>query len=227
MNKGDIIIYYLKSPINGEIRYIGKTTEKDFRKRYISHMFEGRNTKYKTHKSRWIRSILLQDKEVIMEEVDRISYTSNWEWLESFWISQFKTWGFNLLNMTDGGEGNQNQQFSEECIQKRNNKLKGLRRTKEQCERISKSKIGIPITKEHRINTRKSIIRLQGKLVNQYTLDGVFIRGFECVIDAAISLGNRNRQANIHKCCSNKYPKYKTCYGYTWKYSNEDIVQTI
>lgn len=225
--KGDIIIYYLKDPRNNEIRYIGKTTEKDFRKRYISHIFEGNNIKYRTHKSRWIRGILLSGNNLIMEEVDRISFTTEWEWIECFWIAVFKSWGFNLLNMTDGGEGNQNQQISEESKKIRNNKLRGRKRTPAQCEKLSKAKLGVPNSKAHNEATRRSIIKLQGKPVNQYDLNGNFIQHFECVIDAAIYLGNRNMQANIHKCCRIDYPKYKTCYGFVWKYSdNEDIVQS-
>jgi len=225
--KGDIIIYYLKDPRNQEIRYIGKTTEKDFRKRYISHMFEGRNIKYTSHKSRWIRSVVLSGNELIMEEVDRISYTENWEWLECFWISIFKSWGFMLLNMTTGGEGNQNQKFSKESIKLRNSKLKSKVRTSEQRERVSKGLLGRKLSKIHKHNTREGIIKLQGKAVNQYSLDGNFIQNFRCVIDAAIYLGNRNKQANIHKCCRQDYPKYKTAYGFIWKYSNEDIVQSV
>lgn len=31
--------------------------------------------------------------------------TDNWQQLETYWISQFKAWGFRLTNHTDGGEG--------------------------------------------------------------------------------------------------------------------------
>jgi hypothetical protein len=226
MKYSDIIIYYLQDPRSGEIRYIGKTTEKDFQKRYNSHLFEGRNPKYITHKSRWIRGVILANLIPIMGELDRLPYTKDWEWLESYWIAQFKAWGFNLVNMTDGGEGNKGQLFSKEALVKRNDKLRGLKRTPEQCERMSNALMGRHLTEEHKQNTRESIIKLQGKPVNQYDLNGVFIQQFKCVIDAAIYLGNRNKQANIHKCCDRKYVKYKTAYGFIWRYSNEDIVQS-
>lgn len=222
-NKGDIIIYTLKSSKDNNIRYLGKTTEGDFKKRKISHIFEGNHPEiYNTHKSRWIRNILLNNYELIIEEIDRIIYTENWEWLEMFWISQLKCWGFNLLNMTSGGEGNKNQKFSKESIIKRNNKLKGKIRTKQQRLNVSKGLLGRKISEIHRINTRNSIIKLQGKPVSQFTIDGIFVKSYECVVDAAIALGNRNYNANIHKCCL-RLSRYKTCKNFIWKY-NKDIV---
>jgi hypothetical protein len=212
-----IIIYTLSDPRNKEIRYLGKTTDKSFRKRFISHMFEGRNLQYTSHKSRWIRGIILRGDDILMEILDEIPYTDNWEWLESYWISQLKSWGFNLLNMTDSGDGNKNQEFSRESVLRRNAKLKGKVRTLEQRQRYSDCRMGIPLTEAHRINTRNGIIALQGKPVIQYDINGCFIAEFKCVIDAALSLGRIHLHSAIHRCCQHK-PGYFTSGGYKWEY---------
>ena len=53
--------------------------------------------------------------------------------------------------------------------------------------------------------------------VEQYSLDGEFIREFPSAAEAGRSLGKRH--ANIAMCCCNK-PHYKTAYGYMWRYKS-------
>lgn len=96
-------IYTLECPITNEIRYVGKTI--DINKRYYQHISLSKLKKIKNkHLSNWI--LTLANKQVlpkieIIDETDSI----DWEWLEQYWISQFKTWGFRLVNLTMGGEG--------------------------------------------------------------------------------------------------------------------------
>lgn len=42
-----------------------------------------------------------------------------------------KIWGFKLTNLTDGGDGNQNQHFSKETIELRASKIRGIPRDEE------------------------------------------------------------------------------------------------
>jgi len=96
------IIYTLTDPLTNEIRYVGKTTEKNYLNRYKSH----RNTNIKSHgnlhKNNWVMSLKKNNQTPIMEIIDVIE--GEWEWLEKYWISQLRTWGFNLLNISEGGD---------------------------------------------------------------------------------------------------------------------------
>lgn len=53
--------------------------------------------------------------------------------------------------------------------------------------------------------------------VNQYTLDGKFIRRWDCLMDIERQLGYY--QSHISKCCRG-IPKYKSAYGFLWKYAD-------
>ena len=55
--------------------------------------------------------------------------------------------------------------------------------------------------------------------VNQYTLDGKFIKTFECIKDATLSLG-KNKSA-IWKACRGEY---KTSLGFIWKYADDNQI---
>lgn len=58
------------------------------------------------------------------------------------------------------------------------------------------------------------------KPVNQYDLNGNFIRRFECARDALDSLGKNKKSAVISNCC--KHKQYcNTAYGYKWEYAKE------
>jgi hypothetical protein len=92
-------IYTLEHPITNEIRYVGKTNNPERRLHY--HWTEGYKQNNKT--GNWLKSLKKKKLKPIMFIIDNIN--TDWEWLEKYWISQFKTWGFNLTNHTDGGEG--------------------------------------------------------------------------------------------------------------------------
>ncbi len=83
------------------IRYVGKTV--DINKRIKRH-----TGKYylsqKDHKARWLSKIIADGHFPIIEAVDYV-LESEWEFWEQYWISQFKSWNFNLTNLTAGGNG--------------------------------------------------------------------------------------------------------------------------
>jgi len=90
-------------------------------------------------------------------ELDYIELT-NWKFWESYWIEQFKQWGFNLLNQNKGGGGvlihNEESRLKMKQVSRPSTsaKLKGTKRpdvskrlsgiklSKEICDKISKSK---------------------------------------------------------------------------------------
>lgn len=122
----NIKIYVLVDPRNGQIKYVGKTSgtlEKRL-KHHFYNLHKGNNQ----HKRNWFNQLTKEGLKPIIEIIDEVP-NEEWKFWEKYWISQIKTWGFNLVNHSEGGEG-----FSSEDVKK-------LWRKKEyremQCARIS------------------------------------------------------------------------------------------
>ena len=109
-------IYTLSCPTTHEIRYVGKTVV-DLNKRYTQHIYQWKRSKKLTHLNSWIMSLNKSNLKPTMTLLDSVN--GEWEWLEKYWISQLKTWGFNLTNLTEGGGGATGYKFSEESKLKR------------------------------------------------------------------------------------------------------------
>jgi hypothetical protein len=92
-------IYTLEHPITNEIRYIGKTNSP--KRRLCHHWSVGYKSNNKI--GNWLKSLKKLKLKPIMTIIDET--TDDWQQLEMYWISQFKTWGFKLTNHTNGGEG--------------------------------------------------------------------------------------------------------------------------
>ena len=114
----EIKIYTLASTRNlNDIRYIGKTKQ-TLKRRLQGHLCNAKKAErlrnHKNHNYNWINHELLEGYSIVIEEIDSLDFSDNedWKWFEQYWISQMKIWGFNLTNLTDGGDGNQNQHFS-------------------------------------------------------------------------------------------------------------------
>lgn len=103
-------IYALTGIDINDIRYIGKT-ELSLEKRLYYHIWDLKRCTNK-HKVNWINSLLLKNEKPKIILIDEVNF-GDWKFWEKYWISQFKTWGFNLLNYTDGGEG-----YSSEDVKK-------------------------------------------------------------------------------------------------------------
>lgn len=222
MKTEKIKIYVLKDPRNGKIRYVGKTVQ-SLKSRLYHHL----KAKNKSHKNSWIKSLTNNNLEPIIQLVDEIDYCEDWKWLECYWIAQFKSWGFNLTNMTDGGDGNNNQVFSKEAILKRANAIRGKKRPKEVRDKISKSKMGNKLPESVKKKISKTLTgkkqsektkRKRYKPVVQLDLEHNIIREFDYLRKAAKAVnGNPGPISNVCK------GKQKTAYGYKWQYK-EDIV---
>ena len=84
------------------IRYVGKTIN-SLRERFTEHLCAS-EIKKNTHKNNWLKSVLKKGETPIITLLDIVDEV-DWVFWETYWISQFKTWGFKLTNKTDGGEG--------------------------------------------------------------------------------------------------------------------------
>lgn len=92
-------IYTLTDPDTNEVRYVGKSN--NIKARYSKHCSVSDK---KTHKANWINKLLRENKKPILEILDIVPI-EDWVFWEMYWISQMKTWGFNLTNNTIGGDG--------------------------------------------------------------------------------------------------------------------------
>jgi len=127
-------IYSLSDPITGDIRYIGKANNP--KKRVLDHIKENK-TSNKSHKISWIKSLLSKGLLPIVEIVDEIPKLE-WEFWEQYWISQFKSWQFNLTNISPGGYNNNYKRTTETKQKMRVSKL-GTILPEEQKQKISES----------------------------------------------------------------------------------------
>lgn len=121
------IIYGLYHPLTNELRYIGKTKE-GLKKRYYRHLSPC-YLKENTYKDKWIKALLKQGLKPDIKIID-IAYKENINFWEQYYISYFKSLGFNLTNLTIGGDGGQGQYW------------KNKKHSKKTKLKISKSKIG-------------------------------------------------------------------------------------
>ena len=95
-------IYTLADPVTKEVRYVGKTV-KTLSQRLTGHIYSSK--KESNHRANWIKSLLRVGRKPLIEYLDICSWDESQK-LEIYWISQFISWGFNLINLTEGGEGN-------------------------------------------------------------------------------------------------------------------------
>jgi len=219
-----VFIYTLASTRNpNDIRYVGKTTQ-TLERRLQGHLCDARKVKKLGKTNRyslnWINKELNEGYEIIIEELDSMIFENKdeWKWLEKYWISQIKTWGFSLTNLTEGGEDNYVPHPTEETIRKRAEKIIGKERDLETKKKISKKLTGITRTEETKEKVRRSIINIQGKPVKQYDKFGNFIKEWECGATAARELGLD--KGNLNAVCRGRK---KSCGGFIWRYSNENV----
>jgi hypothetical protein len=204
---GGVMIYTLSDPRTNEIRYIGKTN--NLIKRFNKHINESKLST-KSHKKAWINQLLKLNLKPIIEVIDIVP-KNEWVFWETYWISQFRTWGFDLVNNTNGGEGvsigNKPWNVGTKGVLKPNittfkegNKIGEVTRFKKG------DRIGI------KTEFKKGYKPPNSVLVNQYDLMGNLLKEFDSYSDAAKEI-NVTYSA-IRNVILNK--KFK-CKGYLWK----------
>lgn len=179
---------------------------------------------------------------IILNVIDEVR-EEEWKFWESYWIEQFKVWGFKLENKNKGGGGptkwteEQKLSINPNRIQKIiNHQTRGkdisktlIERnhskyyTKEVKDKISKALKGVSktFTKEHLDNLAKANLDSKGKIVECYNLNDEFIENFSCLREAKNwllkqnSLISINVDKQIKDCCNGRQ---KTCHGYKFKY---------
>ena len=121
------------------VRYVGKTN--NLLKRLRKHLTEAKLKR--SIREKWIYNKLQANTGIMIEVLDIVP-ESEWAFYETYWISQFRAWGFNLVNGTDGGEGS--------------NGFQGRRHTEETKELLrAKRKLQPPVQQMGETNGRAKL----------------------------------------------------------------------
>jgi hypothetical protein len=91
-------IYTICCPKTKDVKYVGCTTL-SLSTRKSQHLYDAKRKSRPLHQ--WIKNNGFQIKLELLEEVDE----KQWKLSESYWIGQFKQWGYSLLNIDLGGKG--------------------------------------------------------------------------------------------------------------------------
>ncbi len=146
-------IYTLENPVNGDIRYVGKSNNP--KHRYRTHLCE-RGSYYKIQ---WIKSLKKIGQKPALYIIDEIP-DSEWKFWEQYYISLFKTWGFKLTNFTDGGDGANG-------ISGEMHPMFGKHHSQETKDKIRNTKLGV---RQHSQEFKDKISRIhKGKIVSNET----------------------------------------------------------
>ena len=107
-----VTIYALMDGVDGQPRYVGKTTQRagERHKAHIRAAKRGVNRPV----SDWLRKQIRLGRPLVISHLEWLSVDANWQERERWWIAKFKQEGCNLLNMTEGGEGTHGLKFTQE-----------------------------------------------------------------------------------------------------------------
>ncbi len=207
MNKV-VYIYSLKDPRDYQIKYIGKTVDID--RRIKEHNQIHRNKKSK--KNSWITHLIRNGMQPIMEVLEECE-ESRWVEREKYWIRYYKELGFDLKNMTLGGESNDGYVFTPEDRLKQSESQKLRHKitpfSLETREKLSKkAKQTLNGLDNLKLGSKKSQIA-----IIQKTKDGEIIKEWESLQQAADELSIE--RSNISHCLSGRI---KTSGGFKWEY---------
>jgi hypothetical protein len=201
---------------------------------YVGKTKNNLNIRANSHKKRF-------GKKIKIEEID-IVLLKEWKFWETYWIEQFKTWGFILLNKNEGGGGpishsqetkdkmskikkglpsnSKGSKWSEESINNLKNHPTRNKTISKNSKGLSKSHKGKKFTEEHKqkIKTTRGFLKgrkntWQSKAILQYDLEGNFIKEWSSQTEATVFL-NKNGNG-IGACCREKQ---KSSYGYIWRF---------
>jgi hypothetical protein len=103
-------IYSLTDPRDGRVRYVGKTN--DIRIRLSNHVSQALHYRKRNHRVNWIRSLVEGGQLPVLSILEEGA--GDWAAAEKKWIARFRQAGYELVNATDGGEGNEGGHHSVE-----------------------------------------------------------------------------------------------------------------
>jgi hypothetical protein len=202
----EFIIYTLQDPFSLDVKYIGLTSQK-LNVRLSAHWTTFNNKK--SHKVHWIKKLKKLNQKPIIKELDIAYSLKEAADLEKYWISQFKTWGFKLTNTTEGGEGALGYKHDLETVLKMK-QIQALKPKKPKTPKLSKEEQYLLIAQK----LSKSIL--------QYDLNGIFIKKWNSILEAAKAFGCKSSTIR-HALVDYK----RTSNNSFWRYYKDDYPQQI
>ena len=139
------IVYALSDPYSGDIRYIGQTS-RGVDRRFAKHK-ENARLRVKSHLYNWMRSLPTSPLLEIIEECEN---KSSLDEAEIFYICYFRSLGFDLTNLTNGGDGTVGYRLSIEQRKAIGVRNLGRRASRETRERMSAAHEGHVTSQETR-----------------------------------------------------------------------------
>jgi hypothetical protein len=216
---GLVYIYTLVDPKTNEIKYIGKTNNIELR--LYTHTVKSSLLKNNL-RTAWIKSLKKQGLTPIIEELDCVNELE-WKFWEKHYISLFKSWGFTLKNMTNGGDGNTCPYRTKEFKDKVSLKLKGRKTYIRTTETNLKLSISQKMTyKKGRISniTPEILAKAKEKWIKpviQLDKNMLSIKEYNSIKDVNLQKGysSGNISVAIKKGCQ--------AYGFYWKAKSKEI----
>jgi len=153
-------IYTLSDPRTNQVRYIGKSVNPKVR--YLRHLRDRINT----HCSRWIAELINRGLKPVMQVIAEVPEGEDWQVVERAWIEWGRIAGWNLTNLTAGGDGSLGLPQSDEARRKRSESQKGRVFTEEHRRNISEARRNSPLVIEH---CRQLTVEQRGKEVGVRT----------------------------------------------------------
>jgi hypothetical protein len=131
-----MVLIYTLSDETGNVRYVGKTKQY-LKQRLYSHIQECYSDR-KSHKISWIKSLLVKGQRPIISAIDEV-FDEDWQFWEKYWIEQLRCWGYNLTNLTEGGQGGNGYKHTDESRIKMSISKKGRKLTEDHKQKISEN----------------------------------------------------------------------------------------
>lgn len=136
------VIYTLRCPESGAVRYVGKCVRMKARLR--QHISDARIGKIKSHKCAWIRSLLNRGLRPVMALDVEIEEWQNWKAVEIERVAYYRGIGCDLTNGTDGGDSpgeltEEGKKILSERASKRFGSPEGRRRQSEFMKKLCQS----------------------------------------------------------------------------------------
>lgn len=98
-----IYIYGLRCPVEGVIRYVGKSVQPE--KRIRAHLMAAQRGDYNHRTARWLRKIAKAGYEPELAILHQVAEGERWQDIERAFIASAPERGWRLTNSTAGGEG--------------------------------------------------------------------------------------------------------------------------
>lgn len=212
------IFIYLFSDEDALPKYVGKT--KNMKQRIYQHCYNDR-FKYDTYFYRWLNKQIAEDNIYYIDILEECN-EKNWKERECYWIAHIKENNYPLCNMTNGGEGNNNQVFSEETRKKMSKAQIGRKHTEESKKKMSENTKGRKLSEEtkeklRQVNLGKKLpkeVRLKrAKPIIMKDLNNNFIKEFDSLTDASLFLNCR--KSSLSNAMNKKIKSFK---NYLWEF---------